>query len=143
MLFNNLQPSQGNEMAKPILKVDLDQLAIDRLADAEALHSAGRDDGAVYLCGYVLEYSFKSHICKHNNWKQYTPLAESRGFSIHNLEELIKLTGREDQINTNCQRDWLFVKNWDPTDRYKITARSPEDCQSFIDSTKKIRTELQ
>lgn len=130
-------------MAAAIQKADLDQLAVDRLADAEALHSAGRNDGAVYLCGYVLEYSIKSCICKHNNWQSYTPLQESRGFSIHNLGELIKLTGREDKINANCQPDWLFVKRWDPTDRYKIVSWSPEDCQSFIDSTKKIRSELQ
>lgn len=46
-----------------LTRAELTHIAQARLADAEALHQAGRYDGAVYLCGYAVEVGLKHRIC--------------------------------------------------------------------------------
>lgn len=43
---------------------EIENLVTTRLADAEALFSACRYDGAIYLCGYAVELKIKAKICR-------------------------------------------------------------------------------
>ena len=43
---------------------ELKELAKLRLKEAETLFDAGLYDGAVYVCGYVIELALKARICK-------------------------------------------------------------------------------
>ena len=47
-----------------ILVAELDSIARARIEDAKALLTAGRFDGATYLCGYAVELALKSRICR-------------------------------------------------------------------------------
>jgi HEPN domain-containing protein len=126
-----------------IRQSDLDFLAKERLLDAEMLYKSDRYDGAIYLCGYVLEYTLKSYICKHNGWIEFTPLSNSISFTIHSLDELLKLSGKENDILQKVNKDWLFVKNiWDPSNRYSAKKYSEADCLTFIECTKTVIKEI-
>lgn len=131
-------------MKSRIRQTDLDSLAKERLLDAEMLYKSNRYDGAIYLCGYVLEYTLKGQICKHNGWIEFTPLNNSTSFTIHSLDELLKLSGKENEILQKVNKDWLFVKNiWDPSSRYSAKKYSESDCLTFIECTKAVIKEIQ
>ena len=51
-----------------IAAADFRKIAKARLKDAEVLLSAGRFDGAVYLCGYSVEIALKARICRRLKW---------------------------------------------------------------------------
>lgn len=134
-------------MKSRIRQIYLDSLAKERMLDAEMLYQSNRYDGAIYLCGYVLEYTLKSQICKHNGWIEFTPLSNSTSFTIHSLDELLKLSGKENDILLRVNKDWLFVKNnWAPANRYIVNDRSlsevAADCLAFIEGTKAVVKEI-
>lgn len=130
-------------MKTKVKQVDFDTLAQKRIEDAEALYDSQRYEGAIYLCGYALEYSLKSQICVHNDWLEFTPLREDRAFTTHELDELLKLSGKENSIQLTVNREWIFVKDrWNPTNRYLVSSPSPSDCRAFIDRTKIVIAEI-
>ena len=43
--------------------VELRQIALNRLNDAEILFNANSFDGASYVCGYSVEIGLKAKIC--------------------------------------------------------------------------------
>ena len=63
---------------------ELESLCNDRLEDAKSLYHANRYDGAVYLCGYVVEMGLKNGYAslsdglaiqqKEKNLKDWHPL---------------------------------------------------------------------
>ena len=50
---------------------ELQQLALLRLQEAEALFAGGFYDGSAYLCGYVVELALKARICATLNIDEY------------------------------------------------------------------------
>jgi HEPN domain len=50
---------------------ELDGIASARLEDAKTLLSAGRFDGASYLCGYAVEVALKARICRVLSWPDF------------------------------------------------------------------------
>ena len=50
---------------------ELDNIARARIEDARALLTAGRFDGATYLCGYAVEVALKARICRTLNWTEF------------------------------------------------------------------------
>ena len=50
---------------------ELDNIARARIEDAKALLTAGRFDGATYLCGYAVEVALKARICRSLNWTEF------------------------------------------------------------------------
>jgi hypothetical protein len=105
---------------------ELKSLAEQYLADAIILMQAGRHDGAVYMCGYVLEAALKARICKHLRLSQYPPPSyreADRIFKIHRFEELKVLAGLGDDFpqgaNPQLQANWSLVSGWVPEWRYR------------------------
>lgn len=130
-------------MKAKVKQVDFDVLTQKRIDDAEALYSSARYDGAIYLCGYALEYSLKSQICVHNEWSEFTPLREERTFTTHELDELLKLSGKENAVQSRVNREWIYVKDrWNPTNRYLVSSPTRTDCRAFIDRTKIVVSEI-
>src|SRR6266446_3994402 len=60
-----------------ILVAELEHIARARLDDAKVLLTAGRFDGATYLCGYAVEVALKARICRVLNWSEFPALAAS------------------------------------------------------------------
>ncbi len=103
--------------------LNLEEISAARLHDAEALHAAGRYDGAYYLAGYSLELALKARICKTLNWANFplTPkeFERFRSFKVHDLEVLLKLSGYEPAIKGKQLPEWSTVKVWQPEVRYR------------------------
>lgn len=112
-----------------LTRKELLDLARARLRDAEALFDAKRYEGAMYLCGYVVELALKARICKTLNWPGY-PATKSEfegyaSFKTHTLGLLLRLSGQETKIKTRFLAEWSDVNNWNPESRYIPIRRIP------------------
>ena len=74
-------------------KATLNSNAKERLEDAQVLFDNQRYHGAVYLCGYAVEFALKARICDTLDVDPY-PETE-RDFKIHELDKLLLLSGRK------------------------------------------------
>ena len=122
------------------------QAADERWKDARCLHNNERFDGAIYLCGYVLECFLKFAICELQD-RRRMELAEAKRLG-HNLIELLDSLGsaRRDALEEN--RDlWLaFTRinnRWSPEMRYLGRASDKKACATFLQDTKDVRNWLQ
>ena len=97
----------------------LRRMAESKLQDAKALFAHRRYDGAVYNCGYVVEFALKARICATLHWSEYLVSDSYRSFRTHNLEVLLALTGRGGMVRRHYQGAWATVSQWDPEQRYR------------------------
>jgi hypothetical protein len=121
---------------------ELEGIARERLLDAEALITAGRYDGAAYICGYAIELSLKASICKTLKWSVF-PSSNSefqnyQSFKVHNLDVLLHLSGMEDEIKTNHMADWSNVSVWNPENRYKTIGFNQQTATTMLSSVKRL-----
>lgn len=118
---------------------EIRKIASARLHDAEVLLGASRFDGAVYLCGYVVELALKARICKTLKWAGYPQtsgeFAGLASFKVHDLELLLKLTGRATAIKSKYLAAWSAVLIWKPEDRYNLIGSANQvDARLMLDS---------
>ncbi len=104
---------------------ELQEIALTRLKEAKTLYDNGLYDGAVYLCGYVVEDALKARICKHLHMKEYVETSDMRGvFFSHNFDSLLLLSGLKNRISlanskrTNLFKNWSLLTTWKPERRY-------------------------
>ncbi len=122
---------------------ELRKIARTRLKDADILLGSRRYDGAIYLCGYAIELVLKARICQTLKWSGYpstnTEFRDYKSFKTHDLDVLLHLTGREQQIKTKFFAEWSAVAEWNPTARYQPigTAKSP-DAELMISAAKTL-----
>lgn len=109
----------------------LREIARERIKDAEALFSAERYEGAMYICGYAVEIALKARICKTLHWpdfpqsdKEFSQNPKYSPFKKHQLNLLLSYSGREDQIRNRFNAQWFLVDSWDPQSRYNPTIKS-------------------
>lgn len=126
-----------------IARTELKNIARARIKDAEILFSAGRYDGAMYICGYALELGLKARICRTLKWSNYPStnkeFANYRSFKTHDLDVLLHLSGIEEKIKTGFFLDWSNVATWNPEARYDpIGTVSKLDAYNMIAATKKL-----
>src|SRR5215467_12539098 len=121
--------------------VELRRMARGRLRDAEVLLTAGRYDGAMYLCGYAIEAALKAHICRVLKWPGYPSTRKEfegyQSFRTHDQDVLLHLSGTENKIKTSHLAEWSIVTTWDSNVRYRpIGSTSSQDAAGMILSTK-------
>ncbi len=126
-----------------IEKEDLGKLADARLKDSIILCSNKRYDGAVYICGYVIELGLKLRICKTLNWDGFPSTNKEfndfRSFKTHNLDVLLALSGVEEMIKTEYFPEWSSIAAWDPEARYNpIGTIGKSDAELMIESAKTL-----
>jgi HEPN domain-containing protein len=115
------------------------RIASARLRDAAVLLAAKRYDGAVYLCGYAVELALKARICRTLKWpgypesnKEFEPL---KSFRVHDLDVLLRLTGRESAVKASYFVEWSAVAAWNPEARYKpIGSANAGDATLMLES---------
>jgi HEPN domain-containing protein len=122
---------------------ELKKISKARLKDAEALYSARRYDGAVYLCGYAIETALKVRICTNLEWTEFPQTSGEfrnyQSFKTHDLDILLRLTGIENKIRRSHLTEWSVVSNWDSESRYNpIGNVTQTDALSMINSTKTL-----
>ncbi|HZL35122.1 MAG TPA: HEPN domain-containing protein [Tepidisphaeraceae bacterium] len=113
------------------------ELAKARLADAEILFANARYDGAVYLCGYSVEFTLKARICSLLGWSTYFTDREYATFRTHDLTVLLNLSGAGIMFDMGAPfaRDWAFVLAfWSNQLRYE-----PHGTMTQQDATKMIQ----
>ena len=101
-----------------------------RLEDARALLVAGRNEGAIYLCGYAIELALKARICETLNWSRFPETgkeaADYRSLRTHDLEVLLHLSGVYERIAVSLEEDWARVLKWRPELRYTLPVTDNE-----------------
>ncbi|MDI3319038.1 hypothetical protein [Pinibacter soli] len=134
----------------------LKYLATEKLKDAETLMQNQRYNGAVYMMGYALEFSFKRKLsktlCFSNGFpetsaemQQYASqlaafnvlrtgitLSQIRQIRNHKLVDLIKFSGAEARIVRFCYAEWLLVCCWNPERRYQRQHWTAKKAQEFM-----------
>lgn len=104
---------------------DLKQIALTRFEEAKILRDNGYYDGAIYLCGYVVETALKARICKHLKQTHYPDTGPHNNvFAVHDFDRLLMLSGLENHISLSnprmrtLWRNWSIVTSWKPNFRY-------------------------
>ncbi len=120
-------------------RLELRQLAEDRIADAAILLAAGRWSGAYYLAGYAVECGLKACIAKLTNQDDFP---RERKFVeecyTHNLEKLLKAAGLEAALDADASAspafagNWREAMEWDEASRY--AQKSQADAQRLFDA---------
>lgn len=118
---------------------DLETIAQARLGDARVLLSAGRYDGAVYVCGYAVEVALKAKICRVLNWQEFPQTSgefnQYRSFQTHELDVLLRLSGQEMRIKRDHFNLWNVVAVWKAESRYNaIGTAGKTEAQAMIDA---------
>ena len=106
-----------------LTRSELRKIAKSRLRDARPLLVAGRYDGALYLCGYVLACQLKARIVAAYGWdgcpETRAEFDNLQRFKTDDLEVLLHLCGRERQVSAAHMADWSEVIERDPELRYQ------------------------
>jgi HEPN domain len=120
--------------------------SIERWRDAECLHRAGRFDGAIYRCGYVMECFLKYAVCERTG-RPGLDERDARRYG-HNLFELLSATGFREDLYAQKRNDLFLAFDrlnnaWSTALRY--TARSADErySKSFLNDTGAVRNWLQ
>jgi hypothetical protein len=116
-----------------------------RIDDADALHAAGRHDGAIYLCGYAVELALKRRICITLRWSGFpstnNEFKNYQSLNTHTLDILLALSGYERRVKKNpaTLAAWSDVGSWDPEARYRpVGSATAADAQRIINSAKML-----
>jgi HEPN domain-containing protein len=111
-------------------RTQLQQLAEERVRDAEALLKAGQWSGAYYLAGYAVECGLKACIAKLTNQYDFPDKEKANQSYTHKIEVLVEAADLALQRNTDRAanpafgRHWLVVKDWDEKARYQSWTES-------------------
>ncbi len=93
---------------------DFKRIALLRLIEAETLWAKGHYDGSYYLAGYCLEMALKAVICRRMEKDNFFDILKSefvRSFKIHNLAELVILSGLQKKYEDLNATNIDFRKN--------------------------------
>jgi len=144
----------------------LQYLSSQKVKDASILLRNGRNNGAIYLMGYALEFSLKRKIsltfgfhhgfpetpaelntytAQVNLWNAVqTSIRLTRVTQIrnHRLDDLLTFSGVGPRIAAQYFGDWQHVNAWNPEDRYIRRRVSPVRAAEFMRSARVILREI-
>ena len=144
----------------------LKYLSNQKQKDAHVLLQKRRNNAAIYLMGYALEFALKRKVSMtlgfnqgfpeiNSDFTQYSnqisvfntissgiQLTQLRQIKNHDLNQLLTYSGAEARIIASHYNDWLVVKDWNPENRYKIKRYTSVKTKSFITSVKKILMQI-
>jgi len=130
---------------------DIENVAAQKILDAECLLIGGRFDGAYYLAGYAIELLLKAKICKtlgiadffdfDNKDRSVKIKNDNSVFRTHNYEQLLILSGiymdYKNEQDPEFKTNWSIVVEWNENSRYLIN-RTSQECIIFVESVKEI-----
>lgn len=126
------------EFDKPHVKATVFRAAsIERLEDAKCLHTAGRFQGAIYLCGYVLECELKYCVCVRQRIRRME-VSKARGYR-HGLAELLDAAGMANSLYEKDDRRVAFqniISRWSTDIRYSGRLSSEKESEEFLKDTR-------
>ena len=142
-----LRIDSDEERVVVLSAANLKAIARARLADTDALLKAGRFDGSSYLCGYVVEMALKARICKTLKWPGFPDKRSEfeglQSFKTHDLDVLLRLSGREQYTKANLFPEWTIVSQWNPEARYQAVGTvAAATAQNMISAAQTILAKL-
>lgn len=117
---------------------DLQELSRARLKEARALLKSGLSDGAYYLAGYAVECALKACISKQTKKFDFPDKRKVDASYSHDLRDLIRVAGLEEERRARATGDAFFRRNWDTTlgwsehSRYK--RHTLESARAFVEA---------
>jgi len=115
---------------------DLQELSKVRLKEARALMGLGLYDGAYYLAGYAVECALKACIAKDTRRHQFPDKKRVDLSHSHDLLQLIRVAGLEDEHRERVRSDPDFETNWEVARRWSEQSRyrrhSHESAQALL-----------
>lgn len=132
---------------------DLRKISENRLRDAGILIKNKRYSAAVYMAGYSVELKLKLRICEYLKFRQGFPENETefityqtasnqilfksnitrlRQLKNHNLNDLLRYSGKQLDIITNFSPEWSVIKKWSPQQRYSTQVIRKAAAVDFI-----------
>ena len=93
-------------------RTDLQNLAEERLGDAEALLANSRFGAAYYIVGYAVECGLKACIAKLTRAEDFYDKNLARKIFQHNLAELANYARLSAVIEQSGKTDPVFEANW-------------------------------
>jgi HEPN domain-containing protein len=121
-------------------RIQLRQLAEDRILDAERLLSGGRFSGAYYMTGYAVECGLKACILAHV--EATGAIFQDRKYAercwTHNLEDLLVLANLKPTLEADAaanavfSANWAVAKDWTETSRY--AQKTQPEAQTIYDA---------
>lgn len=116
---------------------DFQELAVVRLAEAQALLAAGRPDGAYYLAGYAIECALKATISRATRRYDFPDKKSVDASYTHNLKDLLKAAKLEASLAAILREDSDFRIHWDLVCRWSEQSRYRR--QTMSDATELVR----
>lgn len=117
---------------------ELQGLARVRLKEARALLESGMPDGAFYLAGYAVECALKACIAKSTRRGEFPDRKKVESSHSHNLLQLCRVAGLEDDLrahvaaNVSFRTNWDYLQSWSEQSRYR--RHSPESARALWDA---------
>lgn len=145
---------------------NLKYLSAQKVKDADILLRNGRNNGAIYLMGYALEFSLKRKIsqsfgftqgfpetgaelnayARHFNRQHIPttdiPLPSLHQIRHHRLNDLLAYSGLQPRIIARLYPEWLIVNTWNPEHRYIRTRITAQRAGNFLRAAKCILAEI-
>lgn len=103
-------------------RLEFQELAVERLGDANALLTAGRYSGAYYVAGYAVECALKACISKRTRQNDFPPLT-SKGYYTHEINALRKTAGLDGDFELEAKEDQVFETYWKVASAWTEQAR--------------------
>lgn len=131
----------------PITRREFQRLADLRANEAAVLARNRKQQGAYYLAGYAVECALKACIAKQTRRHEFPPKHDYvRKLYTHNLNELLKLAGLDQQLeadmkaNAALASNWNVVKVWDEAKRYVSSGLKGQDMYAALNGTDGVLT---
>ena len=93
---------RGNQ-AIPVNRIDLQNLAMERIAEAKILLDAGKWSGAYYLAGYAVECATKACIAKLSKADEFPDKNFGAKCWVHDIEQLVGLAELETKQSADLE----------------------------------------
>ncbi len=105
-------------------RIDLQNLAEERLGDAQVLFTNNRFGAAYYVVGYAVECGLKACIAKLTRAEDFYDKTLAKNIFKHDLEELANYARFDvkqlSQTDSKFAANWAQVKDWSEESRYEI-----------------------
>ena len=125
---------------------DLQRLAELHAEEATILVANGKEQGAYYLCGLAVECALKACLAKGTKQHEFPNKDYAAKVYVHDLNELLKVAGLQDQratderTNPALAANWGVVMGWTVESRYEHSGLPGTDMCTALNSPDGVLT---
>ena len=120
-------------------RLEFQDLAVERLGDADALLKAGRFACAYYISGYAIECALKACVARQTKQDDFPPKDAARLYT-HDLPKLLDSAGLGMAFEQETGQDRIFKQNWsvvrDWTEETRYQSRGQRQAEEILAAIK-------